>query len=292
MNFVKYVAFLLVTVPPVIADAPWFTLVSNNSTGPGSIRCGGVLVHPDIVLTAGECADMPNNTVLRVGYRNDTDADFLVAYTMVVNHPNQWIGGNFRFQENLPNDLQLIKLNQSITGIQPIKLYDGCCGYDDDNKQSLYFAQAGTPTDFFDVPKEGFPQSRPPKPFNLGSAMSQKVYHTSLQEGSVFTKNFIHCRREYVDIPGYHAKLKESVQFCTKSNTSSPCDSNAWGSPLYNNETGEPILVGIASQGECTPGGLPHIYTRIAHYFDFLRERICNMTSVQQSTIDCLELTT
>jgi len=291
MKFSKGVALLLATIPAIIADAPWFTLVTNTMTGPGFIRCGGVLVHPDIVLTAGECAyESSPDTVLRVGYRTDTDADFLVGASMVYNHPEQWVRNN-RFSENLPHDLQLIKLNQTITGIEPIKLYDGCCGYDDDNTKPLYFAQAGSPTDIFDVPKEGFPVSHPPKQFKMGGAAIADSFHTTLKEGLVVTEEYRYCVNEYIDIPGYQAELDEGVQFCANSNTSSPCDSNAWGSPLYHNETGEPILVGLASQGECTPGGLPFVYTRIAHYYNFIRESICSMTSVSHTNTDCSEYT-
>jgi len=284
MNFVKALALLLATAPTITADVPWFVLVSNTEEGQGFNRCGAALVHPDIIITAGDCVN--KNDYLRVGYRTDKDSEIIMTPRFIYSHPDQW-KKNGRTQENLPNDIQIIKMNQAVEGIEPVKLYDGCCGYDDDNTQLLNFAQAGSPKDVKDPPNG--PVGNPPEPYIMGGFEIASSYEKRLKEGQVYTEEFVHCVREYIALPGYHAQLDEDVQFCANANTSSPCDANAWGSPLYTNEEDEPVLVGMASQGQCTPGGLPFVYTRIAHYYDYIRQNICRMSSVQHNNTDCSE---
>jgi secreted trypsin-like serine protease len=64
---------------------------------------------------------------------------------------------------------------------------------------------------------------------------------------------------------------------------SGPCDVGAWGSPLYEiqPEDGAILQVGLYSQGHCTSApanadeALPHIYTRLAHYADWIQTQVC-----------------
>jgi len=314
MKVFAALALLFSIVPTIVADAPWFVLISNTRMGQGFTRCGGVLVYPDIVLTSGNCAWNSPDIVMRVGYQTDTQSKYHLGIKGFYDHPDEWKNNGGRFQEHLPNDLQLVKLNYTITDIEPIKLYnhrDYNRDLDGDNGVALKFAHAGAKEDYFDVPKKGFRQSKPPHNFHMGAFPRSDTYHSRIQEGDVETVSFQTCTQEYIDIPGFHSKLDEGVQLCTNQSKKppSPCDSSAWGSPLWyeqndnsgrylkrknnnknknnNNGDAEKLLVGIASQGECTYGGLSFVYTRISTYYDFIVEHICDMTSAKHDNIDC-----
>jgi len=290
-------------VQTILADEPSFVVISNTRMGQGFTRCGGVLIYPDIVLTSGNCAWNSPDIVMRVGYQTDTNSRYLLGVKGFYDHPDEWKNNGGRFVENLPNDLQLVKLERAITDIEPMKLYnyrDFPRGFDDDNGRSLKFAHAGARSDYFDVPKPGFRQSNPPHNYHMGRFPRSDSYHTRIQEGEVQTVGFRTCTQEYVDIPGFHAKLDETVQLCTNQsrNPPSPCDSSAWGSPLWYENNGnngrylkggdtEKVLVGIASQGECTVGGLSFVYTRISYYHDWIVNELCRMTSTTHENIDC-----
>jgi Trypsin len=93
--------------------ADFFVLITDTVNGQGSFRCGGSLIHSDIVLTASFCAT--RGDILRVGYHNDTYAKSIRTAEFVFNHPDS--GGN---SENFPNDLAVIKLDAPVDDVIPL----------------------------------------------------------------------------------------------------------------------------------------------------------------------------
>lgn len=112
---------------------------------------------------------------------------------------------------------------------------------------------------------------------------------TVMHEGTVSTALFPDCFQAYKNhgkISKYYASdLEEAKQLCVlaaaSNSTNGPCDVGAWGSPLYElqPDDGSILQVGLYSQGYCATSDeavvLPHIYTRLAHYADWIQSQVC-----------------
>lgn len=102
-----------------IDDGPsdnWFGVISAyTEDGSSPARCGCILIHADLVLTAAGCVF----DYVRIGYSDDQN---YVANRTVVSryeHPDaRRKTDNFTF-ENLPNDLMIVKLDEPITNVIP-----------------------------------------------------------------------------------------------------------------------------------------------------------------------------
>ena len=118
------VLLFLVTAPTVVdceeETIDFFSIISDVIEGQGKFRCGGSLIHDDILLTASFCSIAGD--IIRVGYKDDDTALAIRKAQIVVNHPD---AGNNR--ENFPNDLAIVKLNASVTGITPIVRFTFSC---------------------------------------------------------------------------------------------------------------------------------------------------------------------
>jgi len=289
MNLQKKIGSLvaILSIVPTISAAPsWFTLLTDTETGEGFNRCGASLVYPDVVMATSECGFF--GTYARVGYRDNYDSDHVTRLDYKRSHPSKG-QVNGRPMETFPNDIELYKLKKPVRGVEPIKLYEGGMGLDDNNAHPLYFAQAGSKEDVWDPPQKDVPKGDQPDAWSLHKFGFGEHPVSSLKEGSVSLEEFRLCSKHIQDLPGYNPKIDQKLVFCTNASPNSPCDTMAWGSPLYSNETrtGETVLVGMASQGMCDPAGVPYINVRIAHYVNWIKGAICSMTDTQHDVIDC-----
>lgn len=260
-----------ITNPPVLPDTldyiDFFSIITDTEEGSSSSRCGAVLVHDDIVISAAGCTR--EDDVIRVGYSSDYDSMELRTPVRIVNHPDFFVNKDFRFVENLPNDISVIKLNEPVTGITPVRINSNSA-IPQDNGVPVLYAHAGTVRDVED-------------PFRMGTFVNGEAAGVSkynyVKTGTTGTKQFNFCQRRYIDLPGFQAKLDERLQFCIQPDGSSPCDADSWGSPLFHDDGDGPVLVGISSQGQCSADGMPMVYTRISQYYNFINEAICILSS-------------
>eukprot|EP00546_Thalassionema_frauenfeldii_P003297 CAMPEP_0178932714 /NCGR_PEP_ID=MMETSP0786-20121207/22794_1 /TAXON_ID=186022 /ORGANISM="Thalassionema frauenfeldii, Strain CCMP 1798" /LENGTH=149 /DNA_ID=CAMNT_0020610083 /DNA_START=59 /DNA_END=504 /DNA_ORIENTATION=+ len=133
---VRFASFLcwIATISQVIAQpsAPFFAIFSDTVDGAGTERCGGVLIHPDILLTSVECAFA--GAIARIGYQNDGESIEQIVIEQWVDHFDAWtVPGGTQLQENLPNDLTIVKLSIRLTNQVSI-IQDG---------SSVHYAHAG-----------------------------------------------------------------------------------------------------------------------------------------------------
>lgn len=257
-----FLSLLAIAAPVVVqGQADFFGILSDVEQGQGVFRCGAALIHEDIMVTGSFCTQVGD--VVRVGYKSDNETLAIRTVTKFLTHP--MAGGQF---ENFPNDIEVFKLNESITDIAPVK-FNYISAIPPDNGEPVYYAHAGA------VPDVG-------GAFELGNVPLTQTFSTELQNASATTENFLLCNNAYtvIAVP-YRSALQEEIQFCTTTSSEvGPCDSAAWGSPLWvMNADGEPLLVGTASQGSCTPGNPPFIWTRVAPFASFLKDQICDMSA-------------
>jgi len=258
----------------------FFTIISDTTTGPGTTRCGGVLVHEDIILSAAGCVKLGD--IVRIGYSTDDQSIAIRNPVDIRNHPMAFVNDEFVFEENLPHDISVIKLSKPIDTsiIAPIIIKRNYVS-DNNNNLEFQYAHAGTSEDCQKKFTMGtFSSSSSSISGNTNNDEEPHFYH-SVQTGRVQIMNFNTCKQKYMDLPGYHATtLDEDLQFCIQHSTNSPCDGYAWGSPLWYHDNDDSFLVGLASQGQCGSDGMPFVYTRISdNHYDFITETICELSS-------------
>jgi hypothetical protein len=103
---------------------PWMTaLVARGYTAVNGQFCGGALIHPQWVLTAGHCVDGSTaasiDVVVGAHDLRNTSQGVRIGVTQIIRHPQYGtVNGE------LSNDVALLKLAQPATGITPLGLVD------------------------------------------------------------------------------------------------------------------------------------------------------------------------
>ncbi|MFM7815427.1 MAG: trypsin-like serine protease [Verrucomicrobiota bacterium] len=103
---------------------PWMTaLVARGYTAVNGQFCGGALIHPQWVLTAGHCVDGATagsmDVVVGAHDLRNTSQGVRIGVTQIIRHPQYGtVNGE------LANDFALLKLAQPATGVTPLGLVD------------------------------------------------------------------------------------------------------------------------------------------------------------------------
>jgi secreted trypsin-like serine protease len=315
---IMMVLLFLLAAPSAVhsldGTADFFSIISDVVEGQGTFRCGGSLIHQDIVVTASYCSVAGD--IIRVGYKNDDTSLAIRTAKVVFNHPEA--GNN---QENFPNDIAIVKLNASVTHIAPI-VRSFASSRSQTNQLALVLflgrsIRKGPLTVLFMpnyLPHISLSLSTPPPPnphqtlntnmvnprnknqtvymahagavpdvaptFTIGTLPLTGKFSTEVQMPILYTYPFRLCYKEYrMHRTSYKSDPQKDVQFCARvSPTQGPCDSAAWGSPMWDMVGGYPVLVGMASQGSCTPGNPPYLFTRIFTYLAWIQGQICALS--------------
>jgi len=251
-------AFAALGAAPAAAAEPKATasVVGGNGAGTGtypwmvalSRGCGGTLIAPDRVLTAGHCVEDLRISDLRLyvgatrrrrgGYRYD---GVPVRAVEVASHPG------YRPLENggPVNDAAIIQLAEPVPGVPPVRLATAADSAGRGGKPATVVGWGVTRTDLRRAP------------LALG-----------LQQGRLRILSDASCRRIY----GQDGTYRRTVMLCARSRNArrrpntSPCVGDS-GGPLVSGG----VQVGIVSFGiSCGALGEPTVFARVASLRPFI----------------------
>jgi len=224
-------------------------------------QCGGSVVAPDVILSAGHCIGAVSSAV--VGAYNFSDPSEIVeqfSFDEVRIHP--------LFEERssyITYDVALIKLNGNITSTGPVRI--------NDDERVPYFS------DMLTVVGWGF-------------TYEQGIFDFFAEAEDVMRE---------VDVPFVGNTRCMQIQddnfvtltilddmLCAGGNGKDSCQGDS-GGPLIllGNGTTETVQVGVTSWGSGCVSIHPGVYHRTSYTFDWIRENMCNMSDVPPDYFLC-----
>jgi hypothetical protein len=220
--------------PVAPQTVPWFA----------SGACGGTLVAPDRILTAGHC--VKGNTLAGLaGWSVGGVTRNAVQFAL---HPN-WRASN---GENVLDDVALVQLDQPVTSVAPVRLGDSA-------------PRRGT---ILGRGRSTAPASGRPEPFD-----------GKLRRATLRTLSDRQCARAFRHQEGNGGERFDArrmlcaIDVDGRAPLSSGCNGDS-GGPLYTGPSAAPVLLGVVSYGgaRCGADHLPSVFADVRRYRAFITD--------------------
>jgi secreted trypsin-like serine protease len=221
--------------PVAPESVPWFASISG---------CGGVLVAPDRVATAGHC----------VAHRSMKELGYVEVGGTVHKAARGAIAPGWRHEngENLLDDVAIIQLDAPAVGIAPVTLGSASV------PQATILGR-GRST----VPGSG--------------ANEEQTFDLALRDAALRPISDAACARAWSHHEGNGGESFDAARMLCATDVdgvaplSSGCNGDS-GGPLYTGTTAAPIVLGLVSWGgsKCGADHLPSVFADAARYRDFI----------------------
>jgi hypothetical protein len=248
-------ACLLTVLVALAAAAPSGAVVGGEPVAPESVPwfaevggCGGMLVAPDRVLTAGHCVEgVPLGNI--AGVLVDTEQRHGTRFAM---HPG-WRHANG--PHNVFDDVALVQLDVPVTSVAPVAL-GGTPGPESwILGRGRQFAQGTGHSEAQTLAPSGLRQAvlRPMTDKDCAAAWKRRRGNG----GERFDAARMLCA---IDVDGQEP-------------LSSGCNGDS-GGPLYTGSAAAPMLLGVVSWGStrCGADHTPSVFAEVARYRDFIAD--------------------